>query len=414
MSAPGAARFARRIAQAIRLAWGDVRRDGLVSVCAALTLAAALAPLLTLLGLERGVIGTIVSRMDGDPAMRSLIPEVTGGRRFDAAWFRRVAAWPEVAFVMPSTRAIAGQVDLFAPDAPAPSRVSLLPTEAGDPVAGVESSETRGLDAVVLSAPAARALGTTAGARITLAVERERRGRVESANVPVRVAAVLPVERDDGRNAYGALALVEAIQAFRDGYAVEALGLAGDGEAVAADHYPLFRLYARSIADVGRLASRLEGEGVSVVTRGREIESTLGLRRNIRAILVIVAGFSTGGFLLATLANQVAAVRRKRREAAVLVLLGYGRGWLTATSVLAAGIVAIGGIGAAGLLFGGAAAAINAHFADAITVGRSACELTPSAFAAVAGATLAAVTLPAMIVGGSAAGREPGDALRDV
>ena len=59
-----------RLTQLLRLAWADLRRDGLLSLCSVLMLAASLAPLLTLHGLENGVIGALIERLDKDPAMR--------------------------------------------------------------------------------------------------------------------------------------------------------------------------------------------------------------------------------------------------------------------------------------------------------------------------------------------------------
>ncbi len=141
----------RALAQLLRMAAGDIRRDGVLSVCTAFTLAATLAPLLTLVGLELGAIGAMIERLDRDPSMRSILPEVTGANRFDRAWFTRVAAWPDVAFVMPNTRAIAGQVDLFAASAPAAVRASWLPTAAGDPVTANGAPPDLGLERAILS-----------------------------------------------------------------------------------------------------------------------------------------------------------------------------------------------------------------------------------------------------------------------
>src|SRR3546814_4638709 len=67
---------------------------------------------MVLLGLRAGVIGTMIERMDRDPAMRLALPEVTGGNRFDGAWLDRLRAVPRVAFVLPITRLIVAQFEL--------------------------------------------------------------------------------------------------------------------------------------------------------------------------------------------------------------------------------------------------------------------------------------------------------------
>ena len=84
------------------------------------------------------MIGTLLERMNRDPAMRAIIPDVAGANRFDGEWFAAMQRRLDVDFVMPTTRAIAAQVDLLPKDgtAIAPVRVSWLPTAPGDPVAG--------------------------------------------------------------------------------------------------------------------------------------------------------------------------------------------------------------------------------------------------------------------------------------
>jgi putative ABC transport system permease protein len=398
----------------LRMAIADIRRDALISVCAALTLAATLAPLLTLLGLERGAVGAIIDRMDRDPAMRSITPEVTGAHRFDRAWFQRIAELSEVAFVMPNTRAIAGQVDLYSKNASAPVRVAWLPTAAGDPVTSSEAYRELGLDRLVLSAATADRLKARRGDSITAAIERQREGRMEPAQIELVVEYVLPIERHEGYAAFVSLELLEAVQAFRDGYAVRKFGLAGDGEARPIEAYPLFRLYARSIRDVAALAQRLEGEGISASTRASEIEAALGLRRNLLAILAIIASFAAAGYAVALAAAQIAAVRRKKREFAILKLIGYGRGWLTALPCVEALLLTLAGFAFAHALYGSAALAINRYFAAHLATGEAACRLHALDSLWVMALTLSVVAGPAIISGIMGASVDAGDELRDV
>ena len=89
-----------RTSQLIRLAARELWHERALALCAACVVAATLAPLLTLWGLEQGVIGTLINRQNRDPVMRQVLPESTGSHRFDRAWFESVARWPDVAFVM--------------------------------------------------------------------------------------------------------------------------------------------------------------------------------------------------------------------------------------------------------------------------------------------------------------------------
>jgi len=404
-----------QLAQLLRLAWADLRRDGLLSACSVLMLAASLAPLLTLHGLENGIVGALIERLDKDPAMRLVIPEVTGSQRYDLAWFEEVRRWPEVEFAIPSTRAIAGLVDLVAGTqaSGSPVQVSLLPTAAGDPVLGGRAPPTR-LDSLVLSAAAARKLGVGMGGKVTAVIERVRDGHTEPVLVVLDVAGVLPTERHDGDAGFVSLPFVEAVQAYRDGHAVAAFGWAGDAAAAPTAAYPLFRLYARSIRDVAALVQRLQAQGIGLLTRERELASALGLQGNLRAVLAIISALAAVGYAVAMVALQIATVRRKRREYAVLKLIGYGRRWLMALPSVEALLLSAGGIALAFVFYASAAAVVDLHFAAHFEAGASAARLDPMRGAWIIGLAFVISLIPAILAGSAVAAIDPGDELRDV
>ena len=200
------------------------------------------------------------------------------------------------------------------------------------------------------------------------------------------------------------LPLLEAVQAYRDGHGVTALGWAGNGEAPEVAAYPLFRLYARTIRDVARLEEDLRADGIVVVSHAAEIASALNLERNLMTVLLFIVALAILGFVLAVAANALAAVERKRRSMAVLRLIGYGSAWLVALPVLQAAILALGGVGLAALGFAGVAAIVNATFADSLRLGEAACRLSALQLLAAAASTTAVATLPA-VLGGLAAAR---------
>lgn len=424
-----------RLGQMLRLAAFDLWHERWLALCAACVVAATLAPLWTLWGLERGVVGTLIERQNGDPLMRQVLPESSGGKRFDTAWFERVRAWPEVAFAMPNTRSIANQVTLFAESAPAPLLVDFLPTAAGDPfLGGLAPPEGRG---VLLSAIAAQRLAVQAGQAgqaeqagpaaqaaqaaqasqtgqgLRMALERVRDGTTERAVVELRVLGVLPAARLDAVAALAPLPLLEAVQAWRDGYVVEGFGSAGHGPAPAIDAYPLFRLYAPSIQEVAPLAARLEAEGISTYTRGREIDATLGLQRNLRAVLGLVGAIAVAGAIVALAALQIATVRRKRREYALFKLTGHGRAWLMALPCLHALAVGLAGVALALAFYAASAAAIGRHFATHLASGESAVRLLGVDLAAGVAAAIVVCVLPALWGGWRASRVEAADELRD-
>jgi putative ABC transport system permease protein len=372
--------------------------------------AATLSPLWTLWGLEQGVIGTLIQRQNSDPVMRQVLPESTGSHRFDRAWFEAAAGWPEVEFVMPNTRAIANQVDVVTEEGRS-ARIDLLPTAPGDPLLDGVSPPPAG--ELLLSAPAAARLEARSGQTVTIALEREREGRAERAALPLRVHGVLPTSGYDGPAALVPLELVEAIQSWRDGYTVSGFGGEGAGAAPAITSYPLFRMYAKSIREVETLARRLESEGVSVYTRSREIESTLGLQRNLRAVLAMVAVIALTGALVALVAMQVATLRRKRRDYAMLKLVGHGRDWLIGLPCLHALAVAAAGAAIALVVYGAASRAINAYFAEHLGIGERAVQLEASSFAWGFAVAVAVSVLPALWGGWRASKVEAADELRE-
>jgi putative ABC transport system permease protein len=400
----------------LRLVAADIRYERVTVLCQALALAAVLVPLMVLLGLRAGVIGTLVERMDRDPAMRLILPDVTGANRFDADWFARWRARPDVAFVLPNTRAIAAQVDLVAPGGES-LRVSLNPTGPGDPLGAGQMVTAE--DALALTAEAARRLGLPPGREqgqtLMLLAERSRNGRIEPLARSFRVAAVLPPELAGGSGAYVTLPVLLAVQAFRDGYQVPELGVTeGNGPAPAVTAHPLFRLYARSIRDVAPLAEALRADGVQPATREGEIVSTLKLDASLKAVLAIIIAAAALGVAVSLLAGQLAALRRRRRDLAVLKLIGYGPLWLAGLplgQVLA--VVVLGG-GMAVLLFFGAAQAINGFFAASLAAGEQACRLSAAELAACLGGALLAALPAGLAAGWQATKVDPAGEVRDV
>jgi len=400
-----------RFAQLLRLAGRDLWHERWLALCAACVLAATLAPLWTLWGLERGVIGTLIERQDRDPVMRELVPAASGAGRFDAAWFERVRSWPEVAFVLPTVRSAAALVELFSEAAPEPVTLELRATAAGDPLLGGSAAPVG--PTLVLSVEAARRLQARPGQTLTIPLRRERDGQTERSTVGVQVVGILPPAASDGVSALAGASLLEAIESWRDGYVVAGLGAAGSGAAPERRVHPLFRLYARSIRDVEALAARLEAEGVSTHTRAREIAATLGLQRNLRTVLGLVAAITLAGAVVALAALQIATVRRKKREYALLKLTGHGRGWLVALPCANAAAVALVGAVLAGFVYLVASAAINAYFAAHLVAGEAAVRLGPREVAAGVLAALVISLLPALWGGWRASNVEAADELRD-
>lgn len=128
---------------------------------------------------------------------------------------------------------------------------------------------------VALSATAAEKLGVRQGDPLLGRVERRYQGQVQSARVPLRVVAVLPLAAQQKDVAYVPLPLLEATEDFRDGRAVPELGAGNgwtgeprpDGPRV----YPGFRLYARNLAAVSALRRGFAGKSWTCIPMPRKL-----------------------------------------------------------------------------------------------------------------------------------------------
>lgn len=404
-------RPALRVAALMRMALRDLWYERTLALCSACVLAATLSPLWVLWGLERGVIGTLIERMERDPLMRRITPAATGINRFDAAWIERVRTWPEVAFVIPTVRYSASLVDLYSAEAAMPLNTELYETAPGDPLlAG--ATPPAGLS-LVLSAAAAERLNTRTGQTLQLSLTRERDGVTERTVVEVKVAGVMPRSAGTRESALVPQALLAGIESWRDGYVVPGFGDAGSGAPPVREVHARFRMHTHSIRQVEDVARRLASEGVTTDIDSPQIAATLGLQRNLQSVLALVAGVTVAGAVAALSALQVAAVRRKRREYALLKLTGHGRSWLVAMPCLSAAVVAVLGAAIGLAVHGLAAWAINRHFASHLADGERAVRLGGSEIGIGFAAALVVSLVPALVAGWRASRVEAADELRE-
>ena len=190
-----------------------------------------------------------------DPRTLEISPVTSG--HYTPDYLARLAAHPDVSFVLPRTRSIAATMDLSHGEGQARKTLlaSLEPTAPGDPLlaryhATVPAILTAGGKSnadgdaaspaltpisVALSATAAEKLGVRQGDPLLGRVERRYQGQVQSARVPLRVVAVLPLAAQQKDVAYVPLPLLEAAEDFRDGRAVPSAGQRLDGRAPGPD-----------------------------------------------------------------------------------------------------------------------------------------------------------------------------------
>ncbi len=398
----------------IRLALKDYFHDRLLSFCAVLGLAAVLAPLLVLFGVKSGIINTMADRLIEDPRNREASP--VGSGRYDATWFAEMAKRREVAFIIPQTRSIAANMILIHRQG-ADVRsvvVDLMPTGEGDVLMEKWAAVPAGDRDVVLTEPAARKLGVQKGGVITGRIGRSARGVKENASVDLTVADVLPIEGFSREAAFVRLSLLEAAEDYRDGFEARPFGWPGKTRPAAARTHPSFRLYARSIYDVGKLRDMLADQGVDVYTRAEEIGVVQSLDRAFTLIFRLIAGVAVLGYFAAMASNFLATVNRKRRHLGVTRLIGFSTRDIVWFPVVQAIATSLLGAATAAFAYYAAELTINRLFSQYLGVGEYVCRLSPAHLLAAMASTIAMAMLASAYAAYRVARIEPSEVIRDV
>jgi putative ABC transport system permease protein len=401
---------------AVRLALADFAFEWRLSSCLVLALAAVLAPLLVLFGLKYGIVEAIRGPMLENPLYRQVSP--VGSGHFSTQWFQQMQAHPAVGFVVPRTRSISATVDLRNRNGPRTVvTAELIPTAAGDPVltadllARIQGRATN----IVLSSEAAQKLGVEAGGSIEAFVTRSRDGRQERARLSLTVLGVASDSAFGRAGLFAPLALLEAVEDYRDGRAVPAFKWRGSAQREEANRdYASYRLYAKSLQDVAPLREGLQAAGLSVRTRAADIEVLQSLDRNLTLIFWIIAGIGAFGYLLSFGASLWSLVERKRKELSVLRLLGVRPAALVCFPITHAVALAVVGSAVAIGAALGISVLLNSLFAESTSTGQFVCRLQVVHLAGAATTTLVGAVFASALAAYRSTLIDPAEGLRDV
>lgn len=418
--------------QSCGLALHDYCYEKLLSLCNILALAAVLTPLLVLYGVKFGVITTLSNRLLLNPQNLEISP--VASRQYTPQFLQNLAHMPQVAFVLPRTRALSATMELLLPAAegslqkPA-VRVSLEPTAAGDPLVAAfvmpknEQGEAdaahagmvQGEQDIILSYEAARKLGVQAGQKVLGRVERLQQGKNQRASLSLTVRAVLPLEAQQKDMAFVPLSVLEATEAYRDGRAVPALGWSGENPPPAEQRvYPSFRLYARSLDDVSSLRDYFVQQRIEVYTRAEEIAVVRRLDASLTLIFGLIGAAAAVGFVASTASATLAAVKRKERVLGLIRLMGFPTGAIMLFPLFQTLLTALLGTGLAALIYGGTAVIINHLFANSLQQVEKICALSPLHLLVALGLVLLLSCAATLQPAARAARIEPSEVIRDV
>lgn len=311
--------------EAIFLAWRDWKFETLLSLCAVLALASMLSPLLILQGLKNGVTAGMRTRLLQDPTTLIITPKSDAGR-FSAEFIAQLAALPGAAYAIGRTRETA--TDLTLSHGNLQSSIALEPATEGEPVLARHNMPVPKDGAspeLILSAPAAQILDVSAGAELLAHIGRRTpEGRLESLPVTFKVAGVLPITAAERRLAFAPAQFLEDMENYRDNIAIPARGIAGTYDPRPRE-YASFRLYAKSLDDVQKLARNLADQQIEVITRSRDIAAIQSLEASINQIILIITIAVGTGFVAFMLSSAEGAARRKKKMLGMLRLLGFRR-----------------------------------------------------------------------------------------
>ncbi|CAJ48408.1 ABC transporter permease [Bordetella avium] len=398
-----------KLGQIARLAGADLRHDRLVSLCMVASLVAVIAPLLLLFGLKHGVISTMRDQLLNDP--HNLEIRLLNSGSYDQTWVDALAQHPQAGFVIGLTRSLNTQADLLRSGAQFLENADVLPTASGDPLMAGLSAPAAG--AVVLSAQAATRLGANPGDTLRMRVSRRLEGRDQRAMVPLIVHAVLAPSAYPRPAAFVQPELLRDMEWYRDGYA--ALG-AEDGQPLdlARQRFAKARVYARDIDAVEALERHLNDMRIETTSRLAEIDKVKAIDHLLSTVFGVIAGTGVLGCLASLAGAFLANIRRKRRDIAVLRLIGLeGRQVNLYIVIQALILTAIAFVLGLGVYFAGSAIFNHLLGLSQDTQGFI-CRITPQHALIALTITLAVALLVSQLGALSARRIQPAESLREI
>ena len=392
----------------LRLALADLWHERVLFLCSALGCAAVLAPLIVLFGLRQGVVAGLRAELLDDPRAREVVSVVN--RTLEPALFQRLSADPRIAFLVPRTRALSATIVIENPAREGQGvRMELLPTAEGDPLL---PGLAPGADGLVLSATAAERLGLAAGDAVLASVARSRGAEREVLSLPLRVTGIAPPAAALRDAAFATVPVLLLVEDFLDGTAGADARPGSESEARARP-FAGFRLHAARLEDVPTLDREFRLAGIEVASRAEAVAGLLRLDRNLALLFLAIAGAGGAGYLVSLGVGLWAQVERKRRDLALLSLLGLKRRALLALPLLQAAAVALVGALMAFAIAAAVATVLNRAFAGTVTGDRPVCLLTAGMGLAAAGVTLGGALLAAVLAGLRAAAVPPAEGLAE-
>ena len=389
----------------------DLVHERTLALCSLIGLAAVLAPLIVLFGLKQGVIDGLRAELIDNPRSRMVVN--AANRNFDVTFLTRLAARPDIAFVIPRIRSLNTEARFENPARPgAVLRAELLATAAGDPL--LQGLPSIAPNQIIPSASFAARLDLQSGMQVTLRAIRGDAGARDVLNVTVNVAASAPPSAFGRDGVFVDIKTLLLVDRFTDGVlppTATPADISDDPTRI----YAGFRAHARRLEDVTRIDHDLRRDGVEVETLAEQVEGLLSLDRSLTLLFALLAGLGGIGYLVSLGVGLYANVERKQRDLSLLRLIGLPRRDLVVFPLLQALIIAAAGAALAGLLALSVAGLVNRLPLGGANPagGRALCVVAVEHFFLALLVSLLGAALSAAFAGYRAARIEPAEGLRD-
>lgn len=305
----------------VRLALRDLWHDRKVSFCIAASLVAVIAPLLLLFGLKHGVVNQLQEDLLSDP--RNLEIRMLASGNYSNDWIADLQQMPGVGFAIGQTRSLNTQADLLVDNRRFVENAEVIPTAAADPLLNNILSDLQ-QGQVILSHSAAQRLQVEVGRSIRLRASRKLDEVNERGEIQLQVVAILEAARFSRPAVFVNLPLLIALEQFRDGDYKPEFGLDTGSEVSAkATSFSKVRLYAKTVDDVAPISAWLEQQHIDTTSRLAEINNVKAINQVLTLIFAVIALTALVGCIASLIGAFLANIDRKRKDLAVLRLLGF-------------------------------------------------------------------------------------------
>ena len=215
----------RRWRWTLRFALAELLHERLFALGVAFALCSVLTTSSLLWGTRTGMISSMRARLIADPSVRELVgvENIT----LPLKWYEKMRSNPQVDFVMPSVRRISLYGDVsVAGQIKGGVEAIYMPTAPGDPLGeGVAFDQIGGgVVPCVVSAPLAEKAGIVVGSLLRLEQSRNEEAKVVKVAFTSRVERVLKAREAGQPLVLLPLPVIERIEDFKEGRAVQSLG----------------------------------------------------------------------------------------------------------------------------------------------------------------------------------------------